>query len=129
MACDNDRHVTDKVKHETKHPFIENMYGADLNEVMNQSARSMSGDSFNSTSRKASKRGKGLLRKMSTKIGVVSQTLDAFNETVKSSKKKRVKKQSTEYAGGFGNNPSDSIVTRGSLKKNETLTSSGPRKD
>lgn len=43
---ENDRHVTDNVKHEVKHAFVLPVnYGADLEDIMSQTGRSKSGDS------------------------------------------------------------------------------------
>ena len=41
MPCENDRHVTDAVKHEVKHAFqLPQDYGADLDDIMFQTGRS-----------------------------------------------------------------------------------------
>ena len=80
MPCENDRHVTDAVKHEVKHAFqLPQDYGADLDDIMFATGRSKASDT---SSRKKGLGGsrpshKSLQRKSTMKVPTMNNTLDA----------------------------------------------------
>ena len=80
VPCEDDRHVTDNVKHEVKKPFQN--YGADLDDIMGETGRG-SNDSFSSSRKKksSSKLGssRGLMRKMTVKLqDTLTKTMESF---------------------------------------------------
>ena len=81
MPCENDRHVTDAVKHEVKHAFQPPQdYGADLDDIMFQTGRSK--NASDTSSRKKGLGGtrssqKSLQRKSTMKVPTLNNTLDA----------------------------------------------------
>ena len=103
--CENDRHVTDNCKHEVKHSFVvQQFYGDDLADIMNQTGRS--GTNMSDASSRKVKKGfnrtstKLLNRKSSMNMPSLSNTLDTLAFASASKKgKKSFKKQGTMAIG------------------------------